>query len=71
MRAAGPESNGVAAGWIEVPYSISWSPQGDSRQEHVLPPSRRLLAGVVFAANATLFLSPVAVGLLLIFGVLR
>ena len=71
MRAAGPESNRVAAGWIEDPYSISWLPQGDWRQEHVLPPSRRLLAGVVFAANAALFLSPAAVASLIIAGILK
>jgi hypothetical protein len=71
MKAAGPESNGVAARWIEVPYSVSWLPRGNRRHEHVLPPSRRLLAGVVFAANATLFLSPVALALLIIAGVLK
>jgi hypothetical protein len=71
MKAAGPESNGVAAGWIEFPYSVTWLPQGNRRQEHVLPPSRRLLAGAVFAANVTLFLSPAAVAILIIAGVLR
>jgi hypothetical protein len=71
MKAAGPESNGVAAGWIEVPSSISRLPQGDWRQEHALPLSRRLVAGVVFAANATLFLSPAAVAFLIVAGVLR
>jgi hypothetical protein len=46
-------------------------PRGNRRHEHVLPPSRRLLAGVVFAANATLFLSPVAIAFLLLAGVLK
>jgi hypothetical protein len=71
MKAAGPESNGVAARSIEVPYSVSWLPRGNRCNEHVLPPSRRLLAGVVFAANATLFLSPVAIAFLLLAGVLK
>lgn len=71
MTAAGPESNGVAAGWIEVPSSISRLPLGNWHREHKLPPSHRPLAGVVFAANATLFLSPAAVAFLIIAGVLR
>jgi len=71
MRAAGPESNGVDVGWIEVPSSISRLPQGNRHQGHVLPPSHRLAAGVVFAANATLFLSPAAVAFLIVAGVLR
>lgn len=71
MRAPGPESNEVAAGWIEVPSPISRLPLCNWHQEHKLPPSHRLVAGVVFAANATLLLSPAAVAFLIIAGVLR
>jgi hypothetical protein len=70
MRAAGPESR-IAAGLIELPFSISWSLQSERREEYVLPPSRRRLAAVVFCANAALLLSPVALASLMIAGVLR
>jgi hypothetical protein len=71
VEAAGPELSRVAAGSIEIPISISCLPQDERWDEHVLPPSQRLLAAIVFSAGATLLLCPAAVSALAIFGILR
>jgi hypothetical protein len=71
VRAAGFELRRVAAGSIEIPISISCLPQDKRWDEHVLPPSQRLLAAVVFSASAALLLCPTAVYGLAIIGVLK
>jgi hypothetical protein len=71
VRAAGFELRRVAAGSIEIPFSISCLPRDKRWDEHVLPPSQRLRAAFVFSASAALLLCLAAISALAILGVLK
>jgi hypothetical protein len=61
----------VAAGSIEIPFSISCLLRDKRWDEHVLPPSQRLRAAFVFSASAALLLCLAAISALAILGVLK